>query len=497
MNQYFRSLRVATVALSLLFLSLSVQAQDLPSLISVVQIRDGGSDDVTACPTAGSYKLALTFGANLSDAMIAALLDPTIYEIWRFPHPNDPPFTVVGGAWSQDWPNSAPKVIKIDRLKADCCRRNIVYACPVGTALTRIASYTKSDRTPGTYIFQVNLTGKKSSDYEGSARVEIASSAAAPGQTTPSPAFNTASFSPRESDGKDDSDVYVAGELNGAKGSKPAYSADVKLRIPFVPGRPMTRLLFDLMASSSDEADPDSLGVGVELNGYFPIFTKGAEEDDAGKGGSSSQTGRGGNCLVNRGSSSTCGGQGSSDRGRPINRIDWTAYGKIESNLEFENTNLIAGGNLTLPIYIYNGRTTRFTIDPFVGLDLGRNLKSPVEDAENRAIVRPYAGANLFLGLFRTEKHFPLSFEVAFTQRWPLARELQLKKDDDDQLQAIFFSKKPRHFLDMKITYRFTPRFGFFAGYQHGEVPPSYELVNHSFKLGLTYHFRFKKAGEN
>lgn len=44
------------------------------------------------------------------------------------------------------------------------------------------------------------------------------------------------------------------------------------------------------------------------------------------------------------------------------------------------------------------------------------------------------------------------------------------------------------------LNYQFNSFFSIFAGFQHGEKPPSYNLVDKSFKVGLTYKFRFKSA---
>jgi hypothetical protein len=150
-----------------------------------------------------------------------------------------------------------------------------------------------------------------------------------------------------------------------------------------------------------------------------------------------------------------------------------------------------------VPIYFKNSGPTVWTFDPFIGIDLGRNLNSPVANAETRGIARPFAGITTFLGFLRSGDYFPVSFEATHTHRWPLLRELKLEKDDDGKLQALFFSKRPRYFVDAKLNFQFNPFVGFFIGFQRGSLPPLYDTVEPTFKAGITYKFKFKSGDDN
>ena len=42
-----------------------------------------------------------------------------------------------------------------------------------------------------------------------------------------------------------------------------------------------------------------------------------------------------------------------------------------------------------------------------------------------------------------------------------------------------------------KVSYRVNKFFEVFTAYEWGEVPPSYKLVDHRFRLGFAYKYKF------
>ena len=63
---------------------------------------------------------------------------------------------------------------------------------------------------------------------------------------------------------------------------------------------------------------------------------------------------------------------------------------------------------------------------------------------------------------------------------------------EKDQLVAAFFGKRPRQWGEASLNYNFSELFGLFAGYQYGELPPNYKLVDHAFKFGVKFKARVK-----
>jgi hypothetical protein len=71
--------------------------------------------------------------------------------------------------------------------------------------------------------------------------------------------------------------------------------------------------------------------------------------------------------------------------------------GKIEAPKNFNNVNAIWESRWLFPSsrLAGSGKKFRLFIDPFVGHELGKNLKSPLEEADGKGIARVYTGANL------------------------------------------------------------------------------------------------------
>src|SRR5258708_11955063 len=74
--------------------------------------------------------------------------------------------------------------------------------------------------------------------------------------------------------GKDDSDIYLSGQANGARSQKFTYAADVKLSFPFKTvlfSRVHTFApVFTYTASTDPKANPDTLGLGLDWS-FFPL----------------------------------------------------------------------------------------------------------------------------------------------------------------------------------------------------------------------------------
>lgn len=263
-------------------------------------------------------------------------------------------------------------------------------------------------------------------------------------------------FNPDRADSKEDANVYVAGEATGASGTKLDWTADIKVKIPMF--RDIIRRgdklspFFELNASTNPKADPDALNVGLELQTPFTIENPNS----------------------------------------PFTDIFWRNSAKVEAERDFDNANALWDSRLVFlipPIPI--GERATLSFDPFFGMELGKNIKSPVAEARKKDIARPLAGATMKLilpsgvlpGLGR------VVLDSSYIRRWPLKREVSFEEDDDGNLSAVTFGKGPRDFIENKLTFKFNKFFGTYIGHEWGEVPPSYKLTDHRFKMGFVYSF--------
>jgi hypothetical protein len=250
----------------------------------------------------------------------------------------------------------------------------------------------------------------------------------------------------------EDADVYISGELNGAHKHHPSFTTEISLQ-RYKPVSPSWRYtpFFKLNASTDPDADPDKMEAGLKLRYITGGFA-----------------------------------------GIPGVYFDHAF--KLESERDFDNTNLIYDTRFTfLPTPQPKGRTNhKFFVNPYIGAELGKNLRSPLKAAEGDGIARALAGVDLRLIIFLKDEEAPaINWTTSYVRRWPLTDELGFKADDNGVLQLRRFGKSPRDFVSSKFSYRLTKFLDAFVAYEWGEVPPSYKLVDHRFRLGFAYKYKF------
>jgi hypothetical protein len=249
----------------------------------------------------------------------------------------------------------------------------------------------------------------------------------------------------------DASDIYLSGEVNGAHGEKTRYSTQIKLQKPFLFDQNRLawrhRPFFKLNASTDPDADPDKMEMGwaVDYVANSWVFANAV---------------------------------------------------KLESERDFDNTNLIYDTRFSyLPRAFPKGADKRVHVflNPFVGGEFGKNLKSPLKAAEGDGIARLLAGADVRLGFFLKEDSDEpeINWTTTYERRWLLTDELRFKTDKDDNLVLVSFGKSPRDYVSSKVSYKISKFFETFLEYEWGQVPPSYKLVDHRFRLGFAYKFKF------
>jgi hypothetical protein len=252
----------------------------------------------------------------------------------------------------------------------------------------------------------------------------------------------------------DDADLYVDGVVQGAHKRKTNFSTNIKLQRTRKINNWKHTPFFRLNASTDPDADPDSMEFGYKFRYMFTA------------------------------------------------PIDLDNEAKIESERDFDNTNLIfasrliymrAGdkiGEITQP----NGKKSPVQIffRPYIGVEVGKNLRSPLSAAEGDGIARVLAGAALRLNIpLDRENGRLIDWTNSFTRRWLLSSELGFEADEDGNLQLTRFGKSPRDYFKSNFSYSFNKSFGAFVEYDWGQVPPSYKLVDHRFRVGFFYKAKF------
>jgi hypothetical protein len=289
-----------------------------------------------------------------------------------------------------------------------------------------------------------------------------------PPDTTRAPGINPnakpkAAWALSASKSRDDSDIYVSYELVRARGVATTGTADLKVAIPFTKNfwnrRSTFSPLVDVKASSDAGADPDSLKFAFEW--FFPLHV--------------------GENLEAK---------------FPYTSVDLINSGKIEAPKNFNNINALWESRWLFPSAQIpgSGKPFRMFLDPFVGSEIGKNLRSPLKAAEGKGIARLMTGANLTVQVpIKNENALKqLEFTVSYIRRWPLKREISFDKDDKGNFTLVTFGKGPKDYLDSKFTVKVNDFFGPYIGYEWGRQPPDYKLVDHKWTFGLLFKSKLK-----
>jgi hypothetical protein len=309
-----------------------------------------------------------------------------------------------------------------------------------------------------TYFLVISIMKKKadgSFEVVSSTTPKIAFASIFSTETKPANGFTK---EPTESKAKKDSDVYVAGEWGGSKGKKTTYSTEIKIQPTLTSGRwYYTPFFFTLNASTDPDADPDVMEIGASAGYIYPFKLQPTE-----------------NWKFR------------------ITGLDTSFGAKIESERDFDNTNLIFNGNLSLvPTTIPIGKRSTLSLDPFIGTELGKNLKSPLPAARGDGIARVLAGANIILDVPLAKTGLQgITWDTSYTRRWLFSNELGFKTNDDDELVLTTYGKSPRDFFQSKVEFTINKFLNPYVSYEWGEVPPSYKLVDHRFRVGFVYKFK-------
>lgn len=259
-------------------------------------------------------------------------------------------------------------------------------------------------------------------------------------------------------EGRDDANVYLSGMLTTSSGNDLNGTIDAKLRRQVYLTNTVTNsnpaiisdvgLVFDLKASGDPEADPDSMNFGAE---WEMELTRARFKG-------------------------------------PINYLFNYIYPKIESERDFGNTNLLLENRLKFGLKRPVKKPWAPVFSPFIGQEVGKNLRSPLPQAEGNFLYRLKAGTlfNLYFEPGLKNLH-TIELDAEYTRRWPLRRELSFEEDEDKKLKLVEFGKRPRDYVRANLNFLFKDSFGATIGYEYGELPPSFKLVDHKLKIGLVF----------
>lgn len=357
--------------------------------------------------------------------------------------PRDASAINQGSSWLISDITVANPALKIDAVKLEAPDR-------FSNFLSATLHYTADLDRSHTYILSVpSLTSNGCKPVKLAFTTVVIPKPVPVGQNPPKPS----PFAEAKSTGRADSDIYIAGQLEGAKGSSAVKTVDAKIQLPigvsfftenqdFIPS-------FDFKASSNRKADADSLKLGAIIRS--PFVTNWSWLRD----------------------------------------VVWDTEGRIEGNKNFKNINGIWANSLyLLPPVIGSGKAQLF-VQPVIGFELGGNLRSPVKEAEGRGIARATAGASVYLNFFTGNGLVDaISLQTDYIRRWPLRGEISFTEDEDKNLIPLFIGRNPRDYVQNKVQFEMSKYFAITIGHEYGSLPPNFKLVDHKYSIGFVYKKR-------
>lgn len=206
----------------------------------------------------------------------------------------------------------------------------------------------------------------------------------------------------------------------------------------------------DLKASSNKKADADSLKFGAIIRSPFNVKNE----------------------ALNK----------------VVTNVVWDIDGRIEGNKNLKFINGVLGNTFYFVTPVIGSEKVQLYVQPFVGLEIGNNLKTPVTQARNQKILRPNIGSSLYLNFFTGNKLLDSSsLQIDYIRRWLLRREVGVDKDNNGNFIPVFVGKGPRDYVQTKFQFDFTKYFGVAIGYDYGRIPPTFNLVDSRFSVGFVY----------
>jgi hypothetical protein len=338
---------------------------------------------------------------------------------------------------------------------------------PGSVEYSRTSSNPQGDSTSATFrisldtahkylVSAVNLRFKQcpnSASVSVFSKIDIAKAKATP----PKPAEGQVrAFAISAAKGRDDSDLYLAGLINGAQGTKASYTADIKAQFRYL-----------LSKASEEENSKFRAGIWLVPNFDFKASTDSKADANSVTIGMAFPFGH----LLNS---------------KTVTWVDLEPAIQGESDKQFRDINTIFRFRSYFLARVFGSGRLQLLPQPFLGFETGENVRSPVAGAYPGGIVRPSAGLHVYLNFFNSSKAGRQAFvESEYIRRWPLLGEPMFSENAAGNLVLNSVGTSPRDYVTTKLEYDFADYFGITLQYDYGELPPVFTKVNNQYTIGL------------
>jgi len=269
-------------------------------------------------------------------------------------------------------------------------------------------------------------------------------------------------FSP--STNRDDSDFYFAPTVDGASGTQASYTADAKLQYrkaltspSFGGAKSYIPAIFlipgvDLKISSNPKEDGNSVLIQVPLEIVSVLDPKTFPKVSM---------------II-------------------PSVISQPAF-VTESDKKFHDMNAIFSDREYIVLHTFGG-WLQFSPEPMIGFETGLNLKAQAAGTYPAAILRANFGMHVGMNIFQAKKPKPLfSIESDYILRVLLNPEPTYTTDSKGNYVLVSVGTQPRYDVTVKLNYNLTNYVALSIGYEYGQLPPVYTLVDNKYTFGITF----------
>jgi hypothetical protein len=269
-------------------------------------------------------------------------------------------------------------------------------------------------------------------------------------------------FATSPSTSRDDSDFYFAPTIDGASGTKAAYTLDAKLQfrkgliapafgsdtgyrpgISFIPG-------VDLKISSNPKEDGNSVTFQLPLEVLTIVTQPGIR--------------------------------------RAIPAVISRPAFVAEADKKFHDINALFSDSEYFVLHGFGNNALRFVSEPMFGFEAGTNLKAQQAGTYPGGLLRGTFGIRAVMTFFQPAKAKPvISIESNYIRRLLLNPEPVFAQDSKGNLVLSSVGTNPRDHVDLKATYALTQFVGLSLGYEYGALPPVFTKVTHKYTFGITF----------
>src|SRR5262249_35144909 len=321
-------------------------------------------------------------------------------------------------------------------------------------------------RTYLVFAMGTTVQGKSSADVTNGKVTFHAATPADAGKTGAASATKQASAlesviaNVQGADSKEKADLYFSGTIWAVGGQDWSWagSVDLKIQRPFSVGNTRFDHQFGpsltLQSSNDPSADPDSLKYGVQWSGrligihgrFKGMFAK----EDL--------------------------------------RMDTTP--------DFSDRNFISEPRFTfaLPTLASARKNRRGYLEPFVGVEAGRNIEAPLATVDGTGRARPLAGVSFALAFTKVPHLQSISITSDYVRRWLLETELGYHADSKNVLHLTSVGTAPKDRVTSKINFMMKDWLGISFGHDYGSEPPAFKLIDNKLTLGLVIQAKFGSA---